>query len=232
VARLQRCPRDQDEQRVGHEDHQRHLDIDGQHHADGGDVEDRRLHDVEQPDAQEQPYGVDVVDAAAHDVAGPPLVVEGLRQSLQVREDIVADLVLDLARRVEDEGPGEEAHDRARQRDGREPDDGPADLVPGLAPVDERDGVAHQAWNRHEGGNVGQRRGQPHGVVAAVAADVPRQAAQRRAQRRNPGFRSGGGGGRAHRRTQRAMRSRSTPSVHAPAASQWSAIVRHTPFAR
>ena len=67
------------------------------------------------PGPEQQAHRGQVVHAAAHQVAGAPAEEEGLRQALQVREEVVAQLVLDLARGVEDLRAREEAQRRARQ---------------------------------------------------------------------------------------------------------------------
>ena len=94
---------DQDEARIGQDHERREQRVAVEHPGQRKEEQDGGLHSGQQSGPEQHPHRVQVVDATAHDVARAPAKVERLRQALEVRKQVVAHLVLDLTRRVEDE---------------------------------------------------------------------------------------------------------------------------------
>jgi hypothetical protein len=79
-------------------------------------VVDGRVDEVQDARAEQHADGGHVVHEARHQVARLALLVEGERQRLQVREQVVPQVVLDVAADVEDDEarvrPGDRPHER------------------------------------------------------------------------------------------------------------------------
>lgn len=223
MDRSAESPGHEDEERIGSQYEQRELRVERDHRADRGRVEDRRLDHVQESDSHQQPDRIDVVDATAHQIAGAPARVEGLRELLKVGVDVVAELVFDLARGVEDEGSREVTHHGRDQRRAEQPGHPPQQLRLGPPLGHGLDAPSHQARDDDEAGDVDEGQRHPDPVVEGMASDVARQASQR-------GAHSGGRRPCAHRAYHPAIRSRSTPAAQALAAIQWRSIVRSGPF--
>ena len=76
-----------------------------------------RIHDRR---ADHHADGVQVVGRARHQVAGAARLVVAERHLLQPREEVVPDVVLDVARRADDDPAHQEAEDGAHARDAEE----------------------------------------------------------------------------------------------------------------
>ncbi len=110
VAHRQRHERQRDERDQG----QSH--VDREHQPDGDNEQEDGAHRIHQGRSDHHAHGAQVAGRAGHQVAGPVGLIEGQRQALEVPEEVVADVVLDVARRADDDPPHEEAEDAADDR--------------------------------------------------------------------------------------------------------------------
>ena len=83
----------------------------GEHHGVG------RVHDAR---ADQHAHGVQVVGGARHDVAGTRALIEAVGEALQVREQVVAQVELNLARNADQDPAGQELEDRLGSGDGQQ----------------------------------------------------------------------------------------------------------------
>jgi hypothetical protein len=148
-------PRDPDEQRVRRHDPQGQDRIDGQHDRDRTQVQYRRLDDVQNAHPQEQTHAVDVVHGAGHQVTRAGGVEERLRQALKLAEEVVAELVLDLATGAEHDDPRRQPEAGEHHRDTDQPGDRTPDRRPAGIRLDRAQDVAHREGHRLEDPGVG-----------------------------------------------------------------------------
>ena len=122
-ATVDRAPevahRERDE-RQRHQRNQRQPRVDRQHQHDGDHEHEDGVRGVHHRGTDHHADGVQVVGRARHEVAGAPRLVEAEREPLELREEIIADVVLDPARRA-DEDPAHEEQERAAHD--RDPED-------------------------------------------------------------------------------------------------------------
>ena len=170
------APPDDDEReaREGQHDQreERQADVDRQHRRDGEDQGRDRRGEVEEAAREHRPDGVQVVGQAGHEVADPLMLVIAEVHPLQMREQVVAHLVLDVATvpdgeqatdRLEQDLEARDGHDQPRERE----DD--ADVVPAAELVDRTADEARRD-RRDEGARPG--REQAEGQSSLVAPDV------------------------------------------------------------
>ena len=170
----------------------------------------------------------EIVHAAAHQVAGAPAEEERLGQALEVREQVVAHLVLDLARRVEDRRARQVA--AARPRSSVAPAS-KAQRRPHLAPGRARRSIACIAQptsdrHRDEGGRVAERRRDAERRRAAGCGGGSRRAGREHRAALASSRAAPRAAARAQRRYQRATRARSTPRRQAASAPALRSQVR------
>ena len=160
TSMFQRCKsapktaREQHEERIGDENQQRELPVDPKHHRERTHIEQRSLHDREQAGAEEHPHRVEVVDTTTHQIACPPGQEERLGEALQVREEVVAHLVFDLASGIEDENARVVAEHTAQDADPRQPDRQADDGIGGFAVFDGSDGAPREFRHDQEGRDI------------------------------------------------------------------------------
>ena len=94
------------------------LGADGEHEAQRAGGEDNGVGRVHDGGAEQHPDGVQVVGGAGHDVAGAVALVVGVREAFEVREQVVAQIELDIARDADDYPARQKLEDSLGQRDG------------------------------------------------------------------------------------------------------------------
>jgi hypothetical protein len=92
----------QERQRIHRERRQGQRHVEREHDGQAVEVVDGRVDEVENPGPEQHAHRADVVHEARHQVARPPLLVEAERQLLEMGEQVVAQIVLDVAPDVED----------------------------------------------------------------------------------------------------------------------------------
>src|SRR5213593_3665172 len=158
---------------------QREPHVVGEHEGQAVDVGDGRVDEVQDPRAEQHAHRRHVVHQARHEIARVPLLVEGEREGLQVTEEVVPQVVLDVAPDVED--------DEARERPHQALDDGDRDDQPEIA--EEHAGVragldrvhapVEEPGDHHrERGGADEARDAAQ-VAQAVAPDVAPEAGHR-----------------------------------------------------
>src|SRR5580704_15408650 len=93
---------------------------DGEHESERAGGEDdgvRRVHDGR---AEQHADGVEIVGSARHDVAGAVPLIVGVRQALEVREQVVAQIEFDIARDSDDHPARQKLEDALDQSDGND----------------------------------------------------------------------------------------------------------------
>src|SRR5439155_375125 len=101
---------DQERRGVDGERRQRQTHVVGEHECQAIDVRDRGVDEVQDARPEQHAHRRHVVHQPRHQVARVPLLIEGERQPLQVREEVVAEVVLDVAADVEDDEAREGPH--------------------------------------------------------------------------------------------------------------------------
>ena len=94
--------------------------VDGEHQHDDGDERQHGVRHVHHRRANHHPHGVEIVGRARHEVAGPvAMVVRGL-ELLQAREEVVAQVELDVARGANHDAALQEAEDATERREAKQ----------------------------------------------------------------------------------------------------------------
>src|SRR5208337_1322948 len=96
------------------------LGADGQHEAQGAGGEDDGVGRVHDGRAEQHPDRVQVVGGARHNVARAIALVVGIGEAFEVREQIVAQVELDIARDADDHIARQKLEDSLGQRDGND----------------------------------------------------------------------------------------------------------------
>ncbi len=170
--------RDRDERQRQQRD-QRQLHVDRQHQRDGDDEEDAGAGGIHHRRADHHADGVEIVGCARHQVAGAMRLVVAERQPLQMREEVVAEVVFELTRGANQQAPGQIAEHAADDGGGERGRAIEQQLARGDAGGEVVDRVLQNpgAGELDRGGD--QRAEQPEGDLPSAAADVRQQAAER-----------------------------------------------------
>ena len=93
------------------------LGADGEHEAESARGEDQCVGRVHDGGAEQHTDCVQVVGGAGHDVTGAVALVVGVGETLEVREQVVAQIELDVARDADDHPARQKLEDALEQRD-------------------------------------------------------------------------------------------------------------------
>ena len=115
--------------------------IDGRLQDDGDDEPQQGVGRVHDRRADHHAHGVQIVGRARHQVARAPRLVVGERHLLEALEERIAQVVLDVARRTDQDPPHQEAEHRADQGDPEQKSRVHRELLPGDPRVEIVDGV-------------------------------------------------------------------------------------------
>ena len=154
--------------------------VDRQHHRDGDDEREcggRRVHDRR---ADHLPHRPEVVGGARHQVAGAALVEERQLEPLQRGEEVVAKVVLDVARRADDDAAHQEAEHAADRGQRQQRDRIQPDLRRGDVRGQVVNRVFQNPWARQGDGGRGDHTRETEEEGTAIPGHVTQQPTDRR----------------------------------------------------
>ena len=103
--------RHQREEGIGHEGVERELRAEREHQRECADVGHQGVHAVHQPESREQPDLCQVVGRPAHDLARRHLLREAGSEAVHLGQQLLAQVVLDVAADVQQDDARERAHE-------------------------------------------------------------------------------------------------------------------------
>ncbi len=120
------------------------------------------------------PHGVQVVGGPRHQVAGPVRLEIGERQPLEMREEVVAHVVLDVPRRADENPAHQEAEDAADQADAEQGRAVQRQLRAGHPRGQVVDGVLQHPGRGQRDAGGSDDAGEPEEEVAPIGPDDSR----------------------------------------------------------
>ena len=151
---------------------QREPCVDGQHQDEGHHEPEQRVRGIHHRRSDHLAHGVQVVGGAGHQVAGATRLEVGDRHLLELREEVVAHVVLDIARRPDEDAAHEEPEDAAADADAEQGGAVQRQLLagdPGREVVDRMPQYPGRG-ERDSGGSYDA--GEPEEEVATIGPDV------------------------------------------------------------
>jgi hypothetical protein len=174
-------------ERERHERDERQPRIDRQHHRDGDDEREDRRGRVHHRGADHHAHGVEIVRGARHQVSRAVGLVERERKALEAAEEVVAQVVFDLARDADDDSAHQVAEDAANDGETEQEQGVVRQLAAGHPRGKIIDGVLqHPRRELLEAGGSGDAQ-KANREGAAVAGEVGPQSAPGPRARRSEG---------------------------------------------
>ena len=118
------------------------LGADGEHEGHGADGEDDGVGRVHDGGTEQHPDRVEVVGGAGHNVARAVALIVGVGEAFEVREQVVAQIELDVAGDTDDHPARQKLEDSLGQRDGDDEQGVGEKFLAGYAGVKIVDGAA------------------------------------------------------------------------------------------
>jgi hypothetical protein len=166
---------DRENDRIGEQREHRQPRVDRQHDRHRIEVVDRGVDEVQDPRPEEHPHRADVVHQARHQVAGLLPVVVTRRELLEVGEEVVPQIVFDVAADVEDDEARERTDDALEDRERDHSDHVDAEPVESAVLLDHLDRLLQQVRDRHRERRGRDETGEAEGVSRAIARHVCEQ---------------------------------------------------------
>ena len=165
----------QDQERRREQRGHGHAHVHGKHQRDRVKIIERSVDKIEDAGAEKHAHGRDVVDHAGHQVARALRVIIKDWELLQMGEEIVPEIVLDVAGGIEDERAGKGPDDPLGRRRQDDDDRVESDVADRPAVLDDPDGLPYPPRDPHDQRRGAEETERAEEIAPPVAPEVPLQ---------------------------------------------------------